>query len=212
MNKFPSRIVALSRGFTLVEVLVAVAIFATMSALAWGGLNAVIRARETLLAEQEDFAHTQRMVSALERDLASAVPRSVRGNYGEPIAAMIGDTDHVEFTRAGFANPLAEVRSSLERVVYEVDAKALKRGRYAVLDRAPGSIALFDTLRDRVTSFRLRYLDKDGRWLDHWPPRDPPQLAALPRAVEFRIDLTSSGEITRLIELAGAAAPNAGAP
>ncbi|MEO8671299.1 MAG: type II secretion system minor pseudopilin GspJ [Tahibacter sp.] len=212
MNKAHFRFVTSTAGFTLVEVLVAVAVFATMAALAWGGLNAVIRVRETLLVEQEDFTRIQRMVGVLERDLGSAVRRTVRGNYGEPLAAMIGGPDQVEFTHAGFASPLAEARSSLERVVYELDLKSLKRGRYAALDRAPGSAPQLSTLRDRIESFRLRYLDKDGHWFDRWPPRDPPQPDALPRAVEFRIDLGGAGEITRLIELAGAAAPIATAP
>ena len=60
------RAAAHTKGFTLVEVLVATAVFAIMSALAWGGLNAVIRARTALVAEQQDFSRTLRAVGALE--------------------------------------------------------------------------------------------------------------------------------------------------
>ncbi|WP_257387538.1 type II secretion system minor pseudopilin GspJ [Tahibacter caeni] len=188
------------QGFTLVEVLVATAVFAIMSALAWGGLNAVIRTREALVAEQQDFARTARTVGMLERDLLGAVARPVRGNYGEPLPALRGDVDHLEFTRIGFASALIDARSSLERVVYEQDGATLKRGRYAVLDRAAGSVAEFTDVRDRVRRLQLRYLDTQGNWLDAWPRRDD-KPEALPRAVEFRIDIDGVGEISRLIEL-----------
>lgn len=189
-----------TRGFTLVEVLVATAVFAIMSALAWGGLNAVIRTRETLVAEQQDFARTMRAVGMLERDLLGAVARPVRGNYGEPLPALRGDVDHLEFTRLGFASALIDARSSLERVVYEQDGTTLKRGRYAVLDRAAGSVAEFTDVRDRLRRLQLRYLDRQGNWLDAWPRRDD-KPEALPRAIEFRLDIDGVGEISRLIEL-----------
>lgn len=200
----------LQRGFTLVEVLVATAVFAIMSALAWGGLNAVIRTREVLVAEQQDFARTVRAVGMLERDLLGAVARPVRGNYGEPLPALQGDGDHLELTRLGFASALVEARSNLERVVYQQDGNTLKRGRYAVLDRAAGSLPEFSAVRDRVRRLHFRYLDAQGRWLDAWPRRDD-KPEALPRAIEFRLDIDGVGEISRLIELpSGAAAGGAG--
>jgi general secretion pathway protein J len=188
------------RGFTLVEVLVATAVFAIMSALAWGGLNAVIRTREVLVAEQQDFARTLRAVGMLERDLLGAVARPVRGNYGEPLPALQGDGDHLELTRLGFASALIDARSNLERVVYQQDGNTLKRGRYAVLDRAAGSLPEFTPVRDRLRRVHFRYMDAQGQWLDAWPRRDD-KPEALPRAIEFRLDIDGIGEISRLIEL-----------
>ncbi|MCQ4165194.1 type II secretion system minor pseudopilin GspJ [Tahibacter harae] len=195
---------ARARGFTLVEVLVATAVFAIMSALAWGGLNAVIRARAALVAEQQDFSRTLRAVGALERDLQAAVARPVRGNYGETLPALRGDGDHLELTRLGYASPLIEARSALERVIYQQDGKTLKRGRFAVLDRAAGSLPEFSELRDRLRRFQLRYMDAQGNWLEAWPRRDDAP-EALPRAVEFRLDIDGVGEIRRLIELPSSA-------
>lgn len=160
----------------------------------------MIRTRETLVAEQQDFARTMRAVGMLERDLLGAVARPVRGNYGEPLPALRGDVDHIEFTRLGFASALIDARSNLERVVYEQDGTTLKRGRYAVLDRAAGSVAEFTDLRDRLHRLQLRYLDTQGNWLDAWPRRDD-KPEALPRAIEFRLDIDGVGEISRLIEL-----------
>lgn len=196
--------VSRAQGFTLVEVLVATAVFAIMSALAWGGLNAVIRARAALVAEQQDFSRTLRAVGALERDLQAAVARPVRGNYGETLPALRGDGDQLELTRLGYASPLVEARSALERVIYQQDGKSLKRGRFAVLDRAAGSLPEFSELRDRLRRFQLRYMDAQGNWLEAWPRRDDAP-EALPRAVEFRLDIDGVGEISRLVELPSSA-------
>lgn len=192
-----------ANGFTLIEMLVAVAIFATMAALAWGGLNAVLRARQQLVLAQNDFAATVKAVSQLERDLRAAVARPVRGNYGEPLPALRGEADRLELTRLGFAHPQNEARASLERVLYQLDTKKLQRGRFAVLDRAAGSAPVMSDLRAGVNGFRLRYLDGTNHWLEVWPGRANPE--SLPRAVEFRLDIEGLGEVRRVVEIAAVA-------
>jgi general secretion pathway protein J len=199
-----------SRGFTLIELLVALVVFAAMAAAAYGGLASIARARAALAAQQDRFAAITRTVSLLERDLRQGVARTVLGNTGsQPLPALMGGSDGIEFTRLGYANPLAEPRSNLERVVYAFDGGKLQRGRYLVLDRAPNSAPVTSTLLDRVEQFHLRYFGGDGAWRDAWPPSDPlpsdPPLldpnARLPRAVEFRFTLQDLGEIRRVVEL-----------
>ncbi len=190
-------------GFTLVELLVALAVFAAMAAMAWGGLDSIARTRTALAAEQEDLRSLTRALGLLDRDLRVAVARPVRGNYGETVPALIGGSDRLEFTRLGYANPQTESRSNLQRVVYALDGGTLVRGSYAVLDRAPNTRATMSMLRERVTTLRLRYLDERQRWLTTWPApaTDGPPPPALPRAIEIRIEVPSYGEITRTVEL-----------
>ena len=188
-------------GFTLIELLVALAVFAAMAALAYGGLGAVARARSELAAQQESFQALARSMTTLERDLRQALARPVRGNFGEPLPAFAGLPDRVELTRAGFANPQAELRSNLERVAYALADGVLQRADYPVLDRAPSTAAQTTPLRDHVDAFRLRYLDAGNRWSETWPPPEPAGAAALPRAVEFRIETKDCGEIRRIVEL-----------
>ncbi|MGA9342794.1 MAG: type II secretion system minor pseudopilin GspJ [Rhodanobacteraceae bacterium] len=191
-------------GFTLIELLIALAIFAAMAAAAYGGLSGIARTRTALVLEQDRFAAIERAVSDMDRDLAQAVSRPVRDNYGAEQPALIGTATHVELTRLGFANPRAEARSNLERAIYAYDDDKLERGRYAALDRAPDDAPKTRTLLDHVAELRLRYLGADGAWQEIWPPPDlhgSDPLTTLPIAVEFRMRLDDLGELRRVVEL-----------
>ena len=191
-------------GFSLIELLVAVTVFSIMAALAYGGLNSIARTRGELAKQEEAFRDLMRAVTTLDRDLRQAVARPVTGSVGQGLPAFTGTVGGLEFTRLGFANPQAEARPNLERVLYELDAGALKRGNYPVLDRAPNTAPQITTLRSGVTDFRLRYLDPSNRWFDVWPPPQSTDLSALPRAVEWHMQTRDYGEIVRVIELVSA--------
>lgn len=189
-----------ARGFTLIEVLVALVVFAAMAAITWSALGQIARARAALAAQQDRFAAVARSMGDMERDLRQAISRPLRGNYGELLPAVLGHADRIELSRLGFANPRAEPRSNIERVLYGIDNKTLRRGRFAVLDRAAGSTAEWRNLLDRVSGLRLRYLGGEGAWVEQWPPRDAP-AGQLPRAIEFRLTLEDFGELRRVVAL-----------
>jgi len=196
--------VALHTGFSLIELLVALAVFSVMAALAYGGLNSIARTRAELGRQEDAFRDLMRAVAMFDRDLREAVPRPVLGNVGQSVPALIGTAAGVEFTRVGFANPQAEARSNLERVTYQLDDHAFKRGRYAVLDRAASTTPELTTLRAGVLDLRLRYLDRSGRWSDAWPLPQATDPNLLPRAVQWRLSTRDYGEIERVIELPSA--------
>ena len=189
------------RGFSLIELLVALAVFSIMAALAYGGLNSIARTRGDLAKQESGFADLMRAVGSLGRDLNGVVVRPVRGAAGQVLPALIGATDHIELTRLGFANPQAEPRSNLQRVFYELDGSKFERGRYAVLDRAANSTPQIDDLHMKAEDFRLRYLDAgSGQWLDAWPPPQQTDPAVLPRAVQWRLRTPKYGEISGTVE------------
>jgi general secretion pathway protein J len=190
------------RGFTLVEMLVAVAIFA----LAYGGLIALTRAHTRLEAENDRLGRLQFALGLIERDLRSVAARGARDGYGTLMPPLVGARDRIELSRYGLANALELPRAQIERVGYRVERGALMRLRYAVLDRTPGSEPRVDALLDRIESLEWRYLAADGRDLNQWPP---PRASddAPPRAVLLSVRLEDYGEIRRILELPEVAQP-----
>ena len=192
-------------GFTLVEMLVALAVFALASALAYGGLAALTRARGQLDAENERLGRLQFAIGLIERDLRGAAPRAVRDGYGAPQPSLVGTRERIEFSRYGLANALALPRAEVERVGYRLQENRLQRLRYAVLDRTPGSQPQVDDLLDRVQTIEFDYLGRDGREQPQWPPLRAGGDDA-PRAVAITLTLADYGTIRRVLELPDEAA------
>ncbi len=189
-------------GFTLLELLVAVAIFGLASALAYGGLRGVVRAREQLQQQSTQLQRLQFAVGLIERDLRAAVERPVRDGYSALQPALQLRGDRIELSRIGRANALAMPRAEIERVVYQLDGNELQRLRFDVLDRAGSSVPDVQLLLDAVAGFELRALDAAARPVAEWPPRGPGQHPPLPRAVEVVIRFDGAlGEVRRLLEL-----------
>lgn len=194
-----------TKGFTLIEILVAVAVFAVAGAMAYAGLAAVVRTEQRLDAEQQAFRSVVVAVDSLASDLASAVHRPVRAANGASLPTLVGDSQGIELSHVGLPGPPSLGRSRIERVAWHLERKqqsaSLVRARYLVLDRAPGTVPVLREMHNDVAEFSLRYLDHGHRWRMRWPPADDSDPAALPLAVEFRLRFAGAGEVRRVVEL-----------
>ena len=196
-------------GFTLLEMLVALAIFAVLAALAYGGLQVVLNSRTEVAASMKRLEAVARAFDRIGRDLDQTIDRPIRDEYGVKLPALFGDVDlrgrGLEFTRAGWANPLGEQRSDLQRVAYRVHDGRLYRLYWNVLDRAQDSKPQQMRLLDHVDSVQMRYLGPGNDWEPEWPP--PVNLGGtvtdLPRVVKVELDLPNLGHLTRLYRLPG---------
>ena len=179
-----------ARGCTLIEMMVAVAIFAVLAVLAYAGLDAVLRQRAELDRHYRNLHALQRAYQVMQRDFSQAAPRGVRDELGGPLPALRGDPSGrvVAVTRAGYPNPAGVRRSQLLRVRYVLRDQQLLRLQFPVLDRAPVGLPRPDVLLHGVRSLRLRYLDTSGNWQRSWPPVGA-TATTLPRAVAVTVQL-----------------------
>ena len=203
-------------GFTLLEILVAMAVFAIFSYMAYGGFNAVARQQAIIADSAGQLRQVQYTMRRLVLDLSQLQPRPVREQLGDgwqPAMLANGlEQNALEFTRGGWPNPLARPRPTLQRVAYRVEEEKLIRSQWPVLDRLldqePEELELIGGVRE----LRLRFLIEGGEWSEVWPDndfdsaggsRDAETARNLPVAVEITLDLEGWGEIVRLVEIAG---------
>lgn len=197
-----------SRGFTLLELLVAMAVLAVVGALGYRGLNSVLDAEDRLQAETRRWSDVSLLSSQLSEDLTMAVGRTTRDasdrtspalllSAGGSDPAAAGSTQLV-VTRLGIGEGAA-AQSAPRRVGYRLRDGALEYLVWPDLDAAPESApAAYELLRE-VTDLQWQALDSDGRWSTEWPAQRP--ATALPRAVSVRIVLAGGEAITRTLPL-----------
>lgn len=199
---------ARSRGFTLLEIIVVVGIFAIFAVLAYGGLQSVLRTRTQVEAAQQRLAELQKAYVRLRDDFQQVRNRPVRDNYGDLQPAFKGaDNAPVEFTRGGWRNPLFQPRSTLERVAYKLDDGALHRLSWRLLDRAQDTPAVDVVLLGEVTDLRWRFFDAQREWQTLWPTLNTATtgaqaaVAAPPLGVEVRLTTKDLGELRYVFRL-----------
>ena len=197
------------RGFTLLELLVAIGIFALISGIAYGSLTRLMSDRARLQSEQEFWRVLSLTFTRLEDDLSQARERSVRDVIGFTQPAFRGQpTDtraiaapSMEFTRGGVLTFSAGARSDMQRVAYRLVDGTLKRLTWPVLDLGPQTVPLETPLLNQVEEFRVRFYAPAGAWLDLWPAEGISET--LPRCVEVKVTLKGRGEFTRLFLVNG---------
>ena len=193
------------RGFTLLELLVALAIFALVSVMAYGGLASVLDQQFATDDIAAQLARLQKTYLLLQRDFEQVVPRPVRDEYGDTLAPLLGDSQ-LQFTRGGWSNPAGHPRSSLRRVAYRLEDQELTRYAWSVLDRAQNSEPLEQPLLDGVTEISSRYLVENDEWQDSWPPATVAAIGdtetfSLPLAVEIQLEHERFGVVTWLFQM-----------
>lgn len=131
-------------GFTLVEVMISLLIFAMLAGAGAAVLSATIDNRFAIKAASDRVGDLQRMRGLLRADLGQATARRSRGPTGRPSpqpligAAAPGDPILV-LNRAGWSNPGEQTRPSLQRVEYRLVGDRLERRASSHLDGArPG--------------------------------------------------------------------------
>lgn len=203
-------------GFTLLEMIVVVGIFALLAAMAYGGLDAVLNLRRHVEGSLDRVEEYQKAYLRLREDFANAAARTVRDVDGSPLPVFMYDgyTRRIEFTRGGWSNPALLPRATLERVSYLFDDtrpgdKKLVRRSWRVLDRAPRTEPVDTPLLEQVEEIQWRFLDPNLQWQDGWPPptlstavnpaANPAAFAtAPPLAVELKMRTRDWGEIRLL--------------
>lgn len=197
-------------GFTLIELLIAISIFAVLSAMAYSGLTTVLNTNEGIEKQAKKLTQLQRVISIIERDITQITNRPIRDTFGDvqpPIrTSSLGTARGLEFTRAGYQNPLLQARSTLRRIAYKLDDDKLVRMIWQSLDQPQNAEPIIATLLENVSNLDFRFYSNSGNLTPNWPPSssnpdNPPP--PLPQAVEVTLETNTWGEIKRIFVIGG---------
>lgn len=150
------------QGFTLLEIMIALTIFAVISTLAWQILDGAMRTSSASDAAAVKITQLQRTYNLLSRDFYQAQARAPR-NEGD---AFVERADGLELTTlSGISGQL-----QLERVRWRLKDKRLWRDVWSTID-SPAGVELEEVpILNEVSSMTWRFWS-DG-WQDEWPETD----------------------------------------
>jgi len=190
------------RGFTLIEVLIAVGIVAVIALLGYRALAALTQSETRLSSEATRWRVLDMFFARLEGDFREAVPRPARlgSTLEPPWQGRIADNDGnsaMAFSRAGPESNI-EPGSAGQRIAYRLRGGTIEVLYWPGYDRPQGlEPAVYPLLSD-VQQFRLSYLARNGTWNDTWPLTGDVDI---PRAVRVNLTLASGEVIERWLAL-----------
>jgi len=191
-------------GFTLLELLVSMSIFATLGLGAYQMLRTVADSHERVRSSADAFTGLNLAYSIIQRDFNQFAPRGIRDEYGEVQPAIVFDDEDyiIQLTRRGWSNPAGRQRSRLQRVAYSLDfeEETLTRHFWEVLDRAEDSEPISQVLLEGVTDFRVTGFSGDESPIDEQFSLDETEEAG-PLGVEVVISTNELGESYRLLQM-----------
>ena len=205
----------LSQGFTLLEVVIAIAIFAIIGLGSWQVLNQVITSKQQVEQRSVQLRQLQKAVWLIARDIRNIVDRPIRNEVEdiEPAISSLVTGFPLTLTRSGWNNPLMEPRSNLQRIAYRMEPSKdegyqLVRIYWPVLDRAPNTEPRKQIILEQISHFEVQFIDQDGEPQFHWPVSNQgtqnqqvQQAPAIPVGILLRMETPSFGEIERLFAI-----------
>lgn len=185
-------------AFTLLELVVATAIFSILSVVAYNGLRNFMSAHEVLADRDLEFSTLHSGINLIERDVKNAITRRVRDELGDHVAAMRSSENVLEFTRHRPGIPAAFSLVDMVRIDYVFSDNTLIRRAWHMLDRVPQTE--FDEQIVLVGVSSLSWQFYQGGWQEFWPrANDPFSQSRLPQAVRLIVNLDNGRSVERVI-------------
>ncbi len=195
------------KGFTLLEVLIAIAIFAVISLASFSIFDTVIKSEEKSTARIAQMNEIQRAFMIMERDFLQISKRTLRIEGEAPLDGFIhtdssefeSSSGSIGFVRSGWTNPgLLLPRSDMQSVAYRLNEEKLERVHYNFVDASLSEIPKTRQLISGVKEVSFEF-HNGKEWNNTF------EGEGLPLAISVILDTDQFGVVTRKFLVAGSA-------
>ncbi|MFW1858434.1 type II secretion system minor pseudopilin GspJ [Acinetobacter defluvii] len=174
------------KGFTLIELMVAIAIFAVLAALGWKIFDYLSKVKDRNAMHEQNLDQLQQAYQQIQRDTLQTIP--VTGSVGQQILpALQLENQKISFSKTGMTDPLKQGIASFERIeyVYNVQDKKLYRLKYSNLNLSAAAQPLSSVLLSDVDQYQISVLNPNEG--DRWPDKNAFNERQLPRGIKIKV-------------------------
>jgi len=192
------------KGFTLLELLIAIAIFALLATACYRLLYTAISTQKTTSFVWDQLRIIQKARVIVQKDINQIIARPIRNSMGQQEFAFSGEIPtkgegvFMTFSRSGWHNFTDSPRSNIQRIAYAFEDGLFIRYYWPILDLATDTQPFRQVVLDEINKISLQFLDQKKRWLTQWPPVSEQQkqrITLQPAAVRIVIDHAKYGEL-----------------
>lgn len=192
-------------GFTLLEVLIALTVFAILATITGSAMHNAFETQAHLNTKADQLNRLQLALAIVKRDTDQVINRAVRGNELHLFPPFLGQTQYVEFTTSGMLNPESQAqRSALQRVAYLCKNGQLIRRHWPVLDAPKRNQYVDRILLSNLQRCQFAYLAQNRQILPMWQGyalQQNQNLAHLPMAIRLSFALNQQSDTHLLFVL-----------
>ena len=193
------------QGFTLIEILIALTIFAVLATITSSTLYYAFTTRTQVNLQANRLNQLQLAISIIQQDTIQIIDRAIRGNEMRLFPVMVGQSEYVEFTRDGVTNPQSvNKRSSLKRIALVcLDGKLVHR-TWSSLDPTDRNTYQDKMLIDNLSECYFSYLNQSLQSLDEWRERalsENQRAEPFPKALQINLKLKDWGKLNLLFTI-----------
>ena len=190
-------------GFTLLEMVLAIAIFSIMSLTVYQILQSTFQSADIFKRKSKRLVNIQRAIGFLERDISHAIIRQSslsdspsNTDFFAGVGTLFSSDYGIELVRNNWLNPGGILsRSNLERVGYRIQNNKLERLSYRYPDNIPDIYPSITPILDQVIGFRFKF-HHNGQWINQWN-----YLDILPKGIEVSLELEDIGVVKKIVLL-----------
>lgn len=192
-----------NQGFTLIELMIAVIIFAALSIISYRTLSSLITTKNVVTNSQKKWGSIAKTVNLFSTAWNRSIPLIIRDSDGTALPAVWGKQElhgkfdsQLEITEAGFIGDNVYGSSPPKRVGFRFVGDKLYLVTWPVLNRIQNTTPEIDLLLANIDQFKISYFYPDRQWRDTWPA-SPKDITTLPNGLKLYIKMKTGEEINR---------------